>query len=179
MGQDPSRIREEIEQTRSEMGETVEAIGYKADVPSRARDKVDEARDKVSETKDNLVAKVSGATPDSGDVKDGARRAAGVAQENPLGLAIGAAAFGFILGLAMPSTPVEDRKLGPIADDMKSKAQETGREAVERGKQVAQDAAEAATEAAKESAQGDSQDESQGAGPGQPGGQGMQAGATA
>ena len=146
MGQDPSQIREEIEQTRSEMGETVEAIGHKADVPSLAKDK-------VSETKDNLVAKVSGATPDTGDMKDGARRAAGIAQENPLGLAVGAAAFGFILGLAAPSTSVEDRKLGPIADDVKSKAQETGREAVERGKQVAPDAAEAATDAAKESAQ--------------------------
>jgi uncharacterized protein DUF3618 len=152
MGQDPSHIREEIEQTRSEMGETVEAIGYKADVPSRARDKVDDAKSKVSETKDNLVSKVTGATPDSEDVKDGARQAVGLAQENPLGLAIGAAAFGFILGLSVPETKMEDRKLGPIADDVKSKAQETGREAVERGKQVAQDAAEAATEAARESA---------------------------
>ena len=153
MGEDPSRIREEIEQTRSEMGETVEAIGYKADVPSRARDKVEDAKSKVSETKDNLVSKVTGATPDAGEVKHGARRAAGVAQQNPLGLAIGAAAAGFILGLAVPETSVEDRKLGPLADDVKSKAQETGREAVERGKQVAQDAAEAATDAAKESAQ--------------------------
>jgi Protein of unknown function (DUF3618) len=33
MGQDPDEIRQEIEQTRAEMGETVEAIGYKADVP--------------------------------------------------------------------------------------------------------------------------------------------------
>ena len=29
MGQDPSAIREEIEQTRAEMGDTVEALGYK------------------------------------------------------------------------------------------------------------------------------------------------------
>ena len=169
MGEDPNAIRADIERTRSEMGDTVEAIGYKADVPSRAREK-------VSETKDNLVSKVSGATPDTGDMKDGARRAAGIAQENPLGLAIGAAAFGFILGLAAPTTSVEDRKLGPIADDVKSKAQETGREAVEKGKQVAQDAAQAATDAAKESAQeqSGSQGESQGGN-----GQQMQAGATA
>ena len=142
MGQDPSQIREEIEQTRTEMGDTVEAIGYKADVPSRAREK-------VGETKDNLVSKMTGATPDSGEVKAGAKRAAGVVQENPLGLALGAAAFGFLVGMAVPSTPVEDEKLGPIADDLKSKAQDTGREALERGKQVAQDAAETAKESAQ------------------------------
>jgi hypothetical protein len=40
MGQDPDEIRQQIEQTRTEMGETVEAIGYKADVPSRAKEAV-------------------------------------------------------------------------------------------------------------------------------------------
>ena len=40
MGQDPDQIRERIEQTRSAMGETIDAIGYKADVPARAKDKV-------------------------------------------------------------------------------------------------------------------------------------------
>jgi hypothetical protein len=143
MGQDPSQIREEIEQTRGHMGDTVEAIGYKADVPSRTREK-------VGAKKDALVSKVSGATPDSGDIKQGARRAGGIAQENPLGLAVGAAAVGFLAGLAFPSTPVEDRKLGPIADDVKSKAQEKGQEALERGKQVAQDAADTAKESAQQ-----------------------------
>ena len=47
MGQDPAAIREDIEQTRSEMSETVEAVGYKADVPSRAKDKVSETMDSV------------------------------------------------------------------------------------------------------------------------------------
>jgi hypothetical protein len=146
MGQDPGQIREDIEHTRENMGETVEAIGYKADVPSRTKEK-------VAERKDAIVSKVTGATPDAGEVKEGAQRAKGVAQENPLGLAIGGAAVGFLVGLALPSTPVENEKLGPMADDVKSKAQETGREALERGKQVAQDAAEAAKDTAQESGQ--------------------------
>ena len=37
MGQAPDDIREDIEDTRARMGETVEAIGYKADVKSRVR----------------------------------------------------------------------------------------------------------------------------------------------
>ena len=37
MGQDPDAIRDEIEQTRADMSEAVEAIGYKADVPTEPR----------------------------------------------------------------------------------------------------------------------------------------------
>jgi hypothetical protein len=139
MGQDPRQIREDIERTREQMSDTVEAIGYKADVPSRTKEK-------VAAKKDAVVSTVTGATPDADEVKHGARRAKGLAQENPLGLAIGGAAVGFLVGLALPSTSLEDEKLGPMADDVKTKAQDTGREALEHGKQVAQDAAEAAKE---------------------------------
>jgi ElaB/YqjD/DUF883 family membrane-anchored ribosome-binding protein len=121
------------------MGDTVDALGYKADVPSRARDA-------VSGRVDSVKARVSGATPDGADVKQGARRAKGMAQENPLGLAIGAVAVGFVGGLLVPSTRVEDEKIGPMADQMKEKARETGQEAMERGKEAARQAADTAKE---------------------------------
>ena len=143
MGQDPGEIRQDIEQTRERMGDTVEALGYKTDVPARAKEA-------VSSRVDSVKSKVSGSTPDSGDVKRGARQAAGVAQENPLGLAIGAAAIGFIGGLLIPSTRVEDEKIGPMADQVKEKARETGQEALERGKDVAQQAAQSAKDTAQE-----------------------------
>ncbi len=44
MGEDPAAIREEIEQTRERMGETVDALGYKADVPARAKDSISDRR---------------------------------------------------------------------------------------------------------------------------------------
>ena len=44
MAQDASEIREAIEQTRDEIGETVQAIGQKADVKARASEKVAETR---------------------------------------------------------------------------------------------------------------------------------------
>jgi hypothetical protein len=175
MGKDPDAIREEIAQTRAEMTETVEAIGYKADVPSRAKEKVSEkvdaARSKVSEAASRAKEAVAGSTADAGDtaggvasrvrdatpsgeqVKQRARRAAGLAQENPLGLAIGAAAIGFLAGLAMPSTRVEDERLGPVADEVKDRVRETGQEALERGKEVAREAASSAADAAKEQGQ--------------------------
>jgi gas vesicle protein len=173
MGQDPNAIREEIEQTRAEMGETVDAIGYKADVPSRAKEKVGEKVDnvkaKVGETVTRAKETVTGAasraggtvsdtTPSGGEVKQSARRAVGLAQENPLGLAIGAAALGFLAGLAMPSSRVEDERLGPMADQIKDKAKETGQEALERGKQVAQEATQSAVQTTKERGQEHGQD---------------------
>jgi gas vesicle protein len=145
MGEDPSTIRQDIEQTRAEMGDTVEALGYKTDVKTRAKNAIS---DKVGAARE----KVGGATPDSGEVKHRARRVKGIAEENPLGLAIGAAAVGFVGGLLVPSTQVEDEKIGPAADQVKEKAKETGQEALERGKQVAQQAAEAAREAGQEQA---------------------------
>jgi gas vesicle protein len=148
MGQDPSEIREEIEDTRVRMGETVEAIGYKTDVKSRAQDK-------VSGTIESVKSKVGGAneaTPGREDVKRGARRAVGVAQENPLGLAVGSVAVGFLAGMLIPSTRVEDEKLGEASDRVTEKIKETAQEAGERGKQVAQDAAEAARESGQQHA---------------------------
>jgi hypothetical protein len=157
MGKDPDAIRQEIEQTRAQMDETVEAIGYKADVPSRAREavsgKVEAVKSTVSDTATRAKEAVAGttsraadATPDKAQVKRTARRAAGIAQENPLGLAIGAAALGFLAGLVAPSTRVEDEQLGPVADQIKDRVRATGQEAVERGRDVAEQVARTARE---------------------------------
>src|SRR5918999_3774495 len=143
MGQDTGQIRQEIEETRGRMGETVEALGYKADVPGRAKEA-------VSGRVESVKSKISGATPDSGDVRQGAHRAKGVAQENPLGLALGGVAVGFVAGMLIPSTRVEDERIGPMADQVKEKAVETGQEAVDRGKEVASQAADSAKETAQE-----------------------------
>jgi hypothetical protein len=169
MGQDPDAIRQDIERTRAEMSDTVEAIGYKADVPSRAKeavsDKVENVKAKVSDTATRAKEAVTGATdragdatPSRGEVTQQARRAAGLAKENPLGLAIGAAAIGFLAGLAVPSTRVEDERLGPVADQVKDRVKETGQEALDRGKQVAQEVAGTAAETARERTQAHGQE---------------------
>ena len=160
MGEDPDRIRAEIEQTRAEMSETVDALGYKTDVKARAKDSIQDKKESVmgvaSSAKERLVGAgqtVGDATPDSEQVKRQARRAKSVAQENPLGLAVGAVAVGFLAGMLIPSTRVEDEKMGSLSDDVIERAKETGQEALERGKQVAQDAAETAKDSGREHAE--------------------------
>jgi gas vesicle protein len=142
MGEESGQIREEIEATRTRMGDTVEALGYKTDVPARVSDKVGGVRDKIT-----------GTAPDKEQVKQGAKQAVGVAQENPIGLAIGSVAVGFLAGMLVPSTQVEDEKIGPMADQVKERAKETGQEALDRGKQVAQDAVETAKESGHDQAE--------------------------
>jgi uncharacterized protein DUF3618 len=150
MGQEPSAIREEIEETRARMGDTVEAIGYKTDVKSRAKESVQDKVSGVRERITGVTSSVGDATPSTDDVKQGARQAAGVAQQNPLGLGVAALAGGFLLGMLVPSTKIENEKIGPVSTEVKERAKETAGEAVDHGKQVAQEVASSAADTAKE-----------------------------
>lgn len=140
MGEASDHIREDIEQTRGRMGETVEAIGYKTDVKSRVKDN-------VTEKKDAVVSRVTDAMPDGQQLKSGARKV-GISKKNPLGLGIAAMAVGFLVGTLLPSTSVEDDKLGEMSDQVGEKAREAGQEALDRGKEVAREAVDSAKETA-------------------------------
>ena len=136
MGEDPDVIRKDIEQTRERMGDTVDALGYKTDVKSRAKEsvtgKVEGVKEKLVGAKDSAMD----ATPSTGDVQQSAKKAVGVAQSNPLGLAVGAVAVGFLAGMLIPSTQVENEKIGPMADQVKDQISSTAQEAMEHGKAV-------------------------------------------
>jgi hypothetical protein len=151
MGEDPNAIRHEIEQTRERMGDTVDALGYKADVPARAKESISEKVGAVKSKVTGIGSGVSAATPQPDDLKQGAQHAVGVVQENPLGLAIGATAVGFLAGMLIPTSRIEDERIGPVADQVKEQAKQTGQEALEHGKQIAQETATVAAEKAQES----------------------------
>ena len=158
MGQDPEAIREQIEQTRDEMSGTVEALGQKADVKGRAKGAISDKKEALVSRVTGAGERVSDATPDGQQVAQGARRAVGVAQENPLGLAVGGIAAGFLLGMLIPSTRIENERMGELADQVKDQVKETGQEALERGKTVAQEAAQSAKETVQESGQQQAQE---------------------
>jgi gas vesicle protein len=150
MGEGTREIREEIAQTRDRVGEEVEALSYKTDVGARLDDYVDEKKEavatKVSGAKDAVTSAVGSAIPSGDGMKRRGRRVAVIARRNPLGLVVGSAAVGFVAGLLLPSTDVEDERLGDVADRVKDTARETGQEALERGKDVAQSAIETVKE---------------------------------
>ena len=96
-------IREDIEHTRKEVGDTAAAVAQKADVKKQAKVKVSDVKEKASAKADSIkqtaTAKreeVAEKAPDSAGAA--LERAQRLAQQNPAVLAIGGA---FIAGFAL------------------------------------------------------------------------------
>ena len=117
MGEDTRAIEQQIEATRESMGDTVAALSHKADVPGRMKesmsDKKQAVTDKLSSAKESVTGSAGGA---ASSAQDGSHKAVGMAQNNPIGLTVGAAAVGFVVGSLLPATRIEEERIGPVAD---------------------------------------------------------------
>lgn len=162
MGKDPSLIRAEIEETRLRVGDEVDALSHKTDVPGRTRDFVDDKKEAVKSKLGGARDAVTAPLPDRHALERGATHMRGTAETNPLGLAVGGFALGFLVGTLLPQTNVENEQMGELSDRLVQAAKDTAGEAVERGKQVAQDSVGAAVETAKQSGQEQGQELSSG-----------------
>jgi ElaB/YqjD/DUF883 family membrane-anchored ribosome-binding protein len=114
---DPERIREGIEQTREELGETVDALAAKADIKAQAKQRADERKQalrnqqeraqealrkrqqRAQEKASAVRERMSNATPE--DAKEIAGRAAAAAERRPLPAIGGALIVGVFLGWAL------------------------------------------------------------------------------
>lgn len=141
-------IRHQIEQTRERMSETADALSYKVDVKSRVGDAVRDGRDQVRDFLGGATTQASR----SEEMNARGRQTLALARDNPLALAVGAAALGLLIGLSLPSTRAEDERFGAAADSFKDHTLEVGQEAFERGRTVVQDAAQSAAETARDRA---------------------------
>jgi ElaB/YqjD/DUF883 family membrane-anchored ribosome-binding protein len=97
------RIQGDIEQTREELAESVEALAAKADVKAQAKKRIDVRKDamreqgrRAQEKISGVRSQVSGATPE--DAKAAAHKATTAAQERPLPVIGIAFAAGLALG---------------------------------------------------------------------------------
>ena len=131
MGEDPGVIQQEIAATRERLGDTTSALVDKANVPARVSKKLDAVREETAgrSPKDLLSADEFGRVT---------RGIAGFARENPFGFAIGALATGFVIGMLLPATHLEDESLGVVSDRVKAEVGEAGHEALEHAKSVGQ-----------------------------------------
>ena len=146
-------IRTDIDHTRSQIGDTMGALGHKADVKGRMSESVSRKKNAILGAADNrVVSTITGVVPDAEQVADGARKV-GVSKQSPVGLVVAGGAAGLLVGLLVPSTQMEDEHIGEMAEQVKDTVKETGSEALERGKQVAQDAASAASDSAGQQSQ--------------------------
>jgi hypothetical protein len=104
----PEQVQAEIEDTRAERGDTVEALVAKTDVKAQAKqavtdakttvsDKAADVKQTVTDTRDEATAAAREATPES--VGETGRRALTLAQDNRAALIVaGAFALGVLIG---------------------------------------------------------------------------------
>jgi hypothetical protein len=106
----------------------------------------------VGDAASAAASQVGDALPESDQVKRQARQAVSVAQENPIGLAVGSIAVGFLAGMLIPRTRMEDERIGELSDQVKEQTRDIGREAIDQGRDLAQEVGQRATEVAREGA---------------------------
>jgi ElaB/YqjD/DUF883 family membrane-anchored ribosome-binding protein len=94
---DATQIKDEIQATREELGDTVEALAAKTDVKAQARRKVEETKAQFAAKKSQLLGRAKEASPDT--ATSAASGATQKARENPIPVAVGGAfALGFLAG---------------------------------------------------------------------------------
>lgn len=94
---EPEEIRDDIEQTRDELGETVAALAEKTDVKQQAQAKAEEVKGQATAKARELGEKAKEVAPDS--ASEGVQQAQRIAQENPMPMALaGTFLAGFVLG---------------------------------------------------------------------------------
>jgi ElaB/YqjD/DUF883 family membrane-anchored ribosome-binding protein len=94
---DPEQIKEQIEATREELGDTVESLAAKTDVKAQAKRRIEETKSSIAARKEELLGKAKQASPEA--AVSAASGASQKARENPLPVAVaGAFALGFLAG---------------------------------------------------------------------------------
>ena len=142
MDEGTGEIRQAIEETRARVGDEVEALSYKTDVGARLDDYVDEKKEAVASTVRGAKESITGAVGSVVPTKRRLRSVKDTAERNPMGLVVGGVAVGFVAGLLLPSTRVEEEHIGEMGARLKQTVRDTGQEALERGKDVAESAME-------------------------------------
>ena len=93
----PEEIRADIDQTREEVGDTVEALAAKTDVKAQARQRIDEVKGNARAKVDEVKTKAQSSTPAS--AQQGGQQVVAKVRENPAPLALGAAVLvAFLIG---------------------------------------------------------------------------------
>ena len=165
---DPDQIRQEIERTRADLSDNVNALTYKVSPSRMVNDRVDRARGAVRGVKERIMGTASDVTDSAGDrlsstassvrdaastVGDKAATAPQVLREQTEGspLAAGLVAFGvgLVISSLIPPTDREQRLAGQVkekvsehSDELKEKATQIGQEVKENLREPAQQAVE-------------------------------------
>jgi len=79
--EDAERLRAEIERTREQLSENVQALTYKADVPARAREKLQDTKDAAQDRVRQLTGQAAAKLPEP--VRERGQQAAVAVRQRP------------------------------------------------------------------------------------------------
>ena len=145
------RLNETVDEVRDWASETAHTVQERvSETAESVRHSAEEARYQAQETAVDLRLRAQQG------MRQTKRTFWATMNENPLAVGATAAAVGALVGLALPSTPTENRLMGERRDELvhqaKDRVQETVKETTEKVKAVATEAKDAAVETAKEEA---------------------------
>jgi hypothetical protein len=93
----PEEIRADIERTRAQAGDTVEALAEKTDVKGQAQHRITELKANLQHKRDELTAKAKDTAPES--AQQGGQQMVAKVRENPAPVALGGVVLAaFLLG---------------------------------------------------------------------------------
>lgn len=172
MSQNPDEIRRDIERTRAELSENVNALSDSAKPSNIARDKVDSVKEKVAGVKESIFGSDDPYDPydrgrgtelkeRAGDavtdaklaVQDAPYQVKSRTRGNPIAAGLIAAGVGALIGGLIPASRMEKERatqLKEAAEPAIEEVKEMGAEAKEHLQPVAQEAAESVKGTAQE-----------------------------
>lgn len=162
---DPDQLRREIERTRENLSQNVNALGEAVDPSAVAKRQVEKVQDKVMGVGQGLKEKVMGSDDTYGDdgvaskvgdlagsakssVENAPAAAKRKAQGNPLAAGLVALGAGWLLGSLLPASQKEQE----LTDRAKDVIEEKGQPLLDEVKSAAQDVAENLKAPAQEAA---------------------------
>lgn len=129
-------LGEKVGAARDSVSSAASSIGHRAgSAGSGVSSGMSSAGDAVSQAGGAVASRL----PSGGDVRERAERASSVVKGNPAVVAIGALALGAAAGLLLPSTRVEDERIGPMAEDLRDKGAQTASAAMQEGRAVVEE----------------------------------------
>ena len=154
MSNDPEQIRREIERTRSELSDNVNALGDKVNPGSIAKRQVGRVRGAATSVKDAVLGSASDATDKGqqvtttmGDaVTDAPSAVARKAQGSPIAAGLIAFGAGLLVSSLLPASKVEQQ----AADKVKDTAQPLVEDLTDTAKEIAGNLKEPAQQALEE-----------------------------
>jgi len=156
------------------IGAAVSRVTGKMPSPGDVTSEAASVASSVGDAATSAAGRIGDALPSTDQIKRQSQQAVSVAQENPIGLTVGAAAAGFLVGMLVPRTRLEDERIGELSDQVKQQALDLGQEAIDHGKAIAsetldqgrdlaQDVGQRAVETARDTAKEHGQELSQSA----------------